>query len=439
MFNYVKLQNYRSLIDFQVDLTAKRGVPKTFLLIYGENGVGKSNFASAFFTLYQTLRTVSTKNMLEKIRESAAGEALDYNLLQTFMKENRKDITSIIKGSKTIHSQGNMVLEFGFSLEGKNGTYRLETNDFRIVAERLDFVLHKNKTNFFDIDENSVKLNDRIFKNLEYKEEVSHLVEKYWGKHSLLALLIYESEEKNGGYVENRVIDSLFELISHFMTISICVKDECHVGGSELNVSRKLWSSLEKGSIPSEETNALDKTEAFLNQFFTRLYSDIKQVYYKREPAADTVLYQLMFKKLIHNQLLDIAFENESTGTLHLLKILPFFMAGAAGETAILDEMDTGIHDLLITALLENLYASVRGQIIMTTHNTILLESRLPKDCIYIFNADENANKELLPLGAFEEHLHPNLNIRKRYLRGLYGGVPITAEVDFSKLQEMTE
>lgn len=65
MFTYIKLKNYCSLVDFQVNFMGKRDNPKKLILIYGENGVGKSNLATAFFTLYETLRTMSIKDMLE--------------------------------------------------------------------------------------------------------------------------------------------------------------------------------------------------------------------------------------------------------------------------------------------------------------------------------------------------------------------------------------
>ncbi len=439
MFNYISLKNYRSLIDFRVDFTGKRSIPKKLILIYGENGVGKSNFATAFYTLYETLRTMSIKDMMEKLRETATEEDLKDISFQKFIKNNLKDIESIIKSSKTVNSQGTMVLEFGFKLKGKNGVYRLEMNDSQIISERLEFVLNKNKTVFFDINEKAVKLNDKIFKKIEYKEEISSLLEKYWGKHSLLALIVYEIEEKKRGYVKNRICNPLYELISYFMTMSIRVKDGYHVEKGKMGASHKILCDLDKGKISLDEIDELNKAEAFLNEFFTCLYSDVKQVYYKKEPSEDEIIYQLMFKKLIYNQLLDIDFEKESTGTQYLLEILPFFMTSIEGQTAILDEIDTGIHDLLIDTILENMYDSIEGQIIITTHNTMLLESDLPKECIYIFSVDENANKELLPLSAFEEHLHPNLNIRKRYLKGMYGGVPISMDVDFNELKHIME
>jgi len=49
---------------------------------------------------------------------------------------------------------------------------------------------------------------------------------------------------------------------------------------------------------------------------------------------------------------------------------------------------------------------------------------------------DENANKKLLALNKFEGRVHPNLSIRKRYLKGLYGGIPFPMDIDFNELIE---
>lgn len=439
MFTYIKLKNYCSLVDFQVNFMGKRDNPKKLILIYGENGVGKSNLATAFFTLYETLRTMSIKDMLEKLRESVSDEEFDDSSFQKFMKQNLKDIESIIKSSKTINSQDSMLLEFGFKLNGKKGVYRIETDNTHIISEHLDFVLNKNKTVFFDINETNVWINDKIFKSSDYKEDINILISKFWGKHSLLSLLVYEIEENKKGYVKARICNALFDVISYFMTMSIRVKAGYRVERGKMGISHEILGALDKGKISSLEIHELDKAETLLNEFFTRLYSDVKQVYYKKEFTDDEITYHLMFKKLIYNQLVDIDFDKESTGTQYLLEIIPFFMSCVEGQTAILDEMDTGIHDLLINTVLENLYDSIDGQIIMTTHNTMLLESDLPDECFYIFSVDENANKELLPLSAFEEHLHPNLNKRKRYLKGMYGGVPITMDADFNELMQMME
>ncbi len=432
------MNNYRSLVDFSVDLTGKRGAVKKLVLIYGENGVGKSNFAHAFCTLYETLRTKSVKDILENLLKHPKDVDGDITL-KKFMQENFKDIESIIKTSKTISSSENMVLEFGVRINGKNGVYRLEMDDKRIVAERLEYVINKNKTVFFDISEEKAAINEKIFRTAEYKEEITSLVEQYWGKHSFLSLLVAEVEDKKEGYVKGKICKGLFEIMAYFMTLSFRVRDGYRVERGKMGIAHEILGDLEKGTIELENISELEKAEQFLNEFFTSLYSDVKQVYYDKKIKESKVEYHLVFKKQLYNKLVDIDFSCESTGTQHLLGMVPFFMASVEGQTVILDEMDTGIHDLLVDSILENLYDSVKGQIIITTHNTMLLESELPKDSMYVFNVDSNSNKELLPISTFEERIHPNLNMRKRYLKGMYGGIPSMMDVDFSELLDIIE
>lgn len=438
MISYVRLKNYRSLVDFYVDFTGKRGNVKKFILVYGENGVGKSNFASVFYTLYETLRTKSIKDILERLIEQSEKEK-EEDSFQNFLRHNFKDIEAIIKSSKTIGSQQNMVLEFGIKIGRKKGSYYLETDDTKIVSERLEYVINKNKTIFYNLDDNIKFINNGIFKDAEYAREMDTLLNQYWGKHSFLSLLSAEIENKKEGYVKKKICKGLYDIIAYFMTLSVRVKDGYRVEKGRMGISHKLLGSLEKGSIDVNAEEELDKAECFLNEFFTRLYSDVKQVYYERDIVNDKLAYHLIFRKQLYGKVIDVDFKKESTGTQYLLEMVPFFMASVEGQTVVIDEMDTGIHDLLVDTLLENLYDAVRGQIIITTHNTMLLESDLPKDSMYIFNIDGNANKELLPISEFEERIHPNLNIRKRYLKGMYGGIPMTMDIDFDELLDIME
>ena len=48
MFEYIYLENFKSFGKVRFDLSDKQGNPKKMVLIYGENGIGKSNLASAF-------------------------------------------------------------------------------------------------------------------------------------------------------------------------------------------------------------------------------------------------------------------------------------------------------------------------------------------------------------------------------------------------------
>ena len=54
MFEYIKLKNYKSFGDVEFNLLDKSKNPKKLILIYGENGIGKSNLASSFFMLFSS-------------------------------------------------------------------------------------------------------------------------------------------------------------------------------------------------------------------------------------------------------------------------------------------------------------------------------------------------------------------------------------------------
>ena len=439
MFTYIKLKNYKSLIELEVDLTKKENTPKKLISIYGENGVGKSNFVDSFYTLK---RIVSTRTINEKIRiltekqKELQTDDLDkalyfFGQLGSIIKNGFfSNSIDIINECKTIDSKDNMIIEVGFKIKSKSGVYCIETDGTDIIFEKLDFTLNKNKVNFFEITKKEKYLNESVFIDNEYKKEIFSIIEKYWGKHSLLSLIAYEIEDKKENYVKKKIFNGIFEVINFFSSLSILSRNKMEVF-KDIEEEKLFY-----GTLSVNEEKKLTKIENVINTFFTSLFSDIKQAYYKKKFDNDKINYILYFKKNIHNKLIDIEYNRESTGTKNILKILPYLISAAKGKTVIIDEIDNGIHDLLMLKILENLSEDLKGQLIITTHNTLLLEEEFIKDSIYIFKVDENANKKLLALNKFEGRVHPNLSIRKRYLKGLYGGIPFPMDIDFNELIE---
>lgn len=444
MIKYVRLNNYKSLVNLKVDFMKTQTRPKDLILIYGENGVGKSNFATAFFTLGETIRTKSSierwKEILENINNEEKNSKEYFEFLEEQIKPRYKDISMIINSCKTIDSKENMILEFGFNIKGQNGTYYIEMNDEEIVSERLDYVLNKNQTCYFYLDKESSKpkpkVNENIFKDKKYYNDFLELIEQYWGKHSFLSLLSYEIEDKKKDYVKKRVSTSLYQVLFYLASICTKVKGGNHSEYGSIGVNYPMLHRLKEGKIDIKKTEELNKAEEFLNLFFTELYSDIKNVYYKKETLETKIKYKLYFKKMIYNKLLDIDFDLESSGTQNLLDLLPYLISACEGQTVVIDEMDTGIHDLLINNIIINLAKKIKGQIIITTHNTLLLESKIDKSDIYVFDVNKNNEKELIAITDFAGRIHKNLNPRKKYLNGMYGGIPFISDIDFYDLLE---
>jgi hypothetical protein len=439
MFTYLKLKNYKSLINFEVDLTKKENSPKKLISIYGENGIGKSNFVDSFYTLK---RIVSTRTINEKIRilteKQKELQTDDFDKALYFFGQLGSIIKNgffsnsidIINECKTIDSKDNMIIEVGFKIKSKTGIYCIETDDADIISEKLDFTLNKNKVNFFEMTKKEKYLNESVFIDHEYKKEILSIIEKYWGKHSLLSLIAYEIEDKKENYVKKKIFNGMFEVINFFSSLSILSRNKMEVF-KDIEEEKLFY-----GTLALNEEKRLINIENVINTFFTALFSDIKQAYYKKKIDNDKINYVLCFKKNIYNKLIDIEYNRESTGTKNILKILPYLISAAKGKTVIIDEIDNGVHDLLMLKILENLSENLKGQLIITTHNTLLLEEEFIKDSIYIFKVDENANKKLLALNKFEGRVHPNLSIRKRYLKGLYGGIPFPMDIDFNELIE---
>ncbi|MBR1691692.1 MAG: AAA family ATPase [Lachnospiraceae bacterium] len=435
MFTKIKVQNYKSLVRLEVDLSYKQD-KKPLAIIYGENGVGKSNFASVFYTLYESLRTMSIRNVLQQILDNR--QDADDDLLR-FLRKNLRETDALIKSCKTINSKENMILCFEFMLDGLKGEYTIEYDDVKLVYEKLEFVLNKNKTVLYELSGDDAKINDKIFSDGDYAREFKGLLNKYWGKHTLLSILLFEKEDKADGYIEQRIHPRLYRVIAAFMTMSIKVKAGNRAERGTIGLKHRILRELGQGEIDRAEEAELRKAELMVNEFFTLAYSDIKQAYYRLDYRDNKIKYSLVFKKLLYDKIVDVDVEYESTGTLQLLEIIPFLLMCVEGETVIIDEIDTGIHDLLVNNILGNIVDSINGQLIITTHNTMLLDSDIAPSYIYTFMVDRNANKSLTSIVEYEDRTHPNLNYRTRYLKGMYGGVPISRDIDFDELWDMMD
>ena len=439
MFTSLELHNYKSLVELNVSFLKKKDIAKKLIVVYGENGVGKSNFASAFFTLYESMQTLSVRKAIMAFLEDKKEYANKDSFIRAVSSKLR-DTEAIIKNCKTIDSSDNMSLKFGFNIGGKEGSYLIEYDDTQIVRERLEYALVKNRCVLFDISLNERKINKKLFLESEYAYEVEENLTKYNGRHSLLSIIYNDLEEKANEYVQKRIHPALYKIIGDFVTMSVSLKHGNHGEFDKIGVSHEILSQLKSGTLNIEDEEELDKAEELLNNFFTQTYSDIKEVFYKKEVINEkSFKYELFFKKKIYGNLIDVSYELESTGTLHLLKILPYLLMSVEGTVVVIDELDTGIHDLLVENLLNSIIDSIGGQLIVTTHNTMILDSEIDPEYIYTFVVDRDAKKELVPIVEFENRVHPNLNYRNRYLKGMYGGIPNIADIDFDELSDILD
>ena len=123
---------------------------------------------------------------------------------------------------------------------------------------------------------------------------------------------------------------------------------------------------------------------------------------------------------------------DESEGTRRLIDLLPAFhelLSSNSQRVFVIDELNRSLHTLLTRNLLEGYLASrrreSRGQLIFTTHDGLLLDQSLfRRDEFWLVDRDENGASTLKALSDYKD-VRNDKDIRKSYLLGRFGGIPI--------------
>ncbi|MGN0098487.1 MAG: ATP/GTP-binding protein, partial [Candidatus Methanomethylophilaceae archaeon] len=191
---------------------------------------------------------------------------------------------------------------------------------------------------------------------------------------------------------------------------------------------------LVQGRIPSKDSKTLDAYEEAISAFLIRLYSDIKDVRYEREISDDHIEYRLNVVKEIEGMERTIPFSRESSGTRKLLDVFQPLLACSIGGVAFIDELDSGIHDKLVVDVMSQIMPKIRGQLVITTHNTSLMEITKPSS-LFILRVDRNGYKDIRPMNRIAE-VQTNNNKRKIYLKGAFDGIPHIRDLDLEGIAD---
>lgn len=446
MFTYVKLKNFKSFKNVYINLEDKKNVPKSMAVIYGANGSGKSTIVQAFLTLKKTIGTMQVKDLLKDLLENKITPPEDIplkpELMLDFIKSRlaNNTIEKIIEESKMIGTSDDMLMEFGFLINESTGRYLMEFNNSNLIHERLEYKILKNRGCCFNIENGKLEINSNLFESKDFFVEIEKQIQMYWGKHSLLSILKYEMEEKSDSFIASNVSINLMNILSTFDDISYKVQN-MHEETSLLRISNPILQNLEGGMVEKTFEKDLDKVEKVLNQFFTSLFDDVKKAFYKRTEKKGRINYKLFFNKQIEKYNYDIDFRYESSGTQEILELIPYLMLAIEGKTVVIDEYGNGIHDLLATRLMREVAKNIKGQLIITTHNTLLMDqAEIKPESLYFIMNDKTFNKSVKCVTEIEERLHPNYNYRNRYFNNeLYSdGLPRNnGKIDFSELAKL--
>ncbi|MCX7256503.1 MAG: ATP-binding protein [Polaromonas sp.] len=124
----------------------------------------------------------------------------------------------------------------------------------------------------------------------------------------------------------------------------------------------------------------------------------------------------------------ELMYENESEGTKNLIGFwLPWSIKGPTNGPVcllVVDELDSSLHPKIVATLIEkHINSSVPSQLIFTTHDTHLMDTKLlRRDQFWITERDMNGATQLRSIHDFEGR--ESEDIEKRYYEGRYRGLP---------------
>ena len=441
MFTYIKAKNFKSLKDIEFNLNKTKTKTNQFISIYGENGRGKTIIVELFKLLQQSIMSRATDIAMNKMPkefwkiQEEMSDQLPTEIRQIFQ------LSFNLKEYRMLDEEEATEIEYGFKINNKDGFYYIKFDD-EIIEEKLYYMAGKQRAYLFQIKKENNKitknLNKNIFNNEKYNEELIDGIDKYWGKYTFLSLLSFETIEKNKDYIDNNISKNIIEVIDRIWLMTV------HVDKGALKIIpdgfvkvRKL-NNIQKGIVKKDKLPEIKKYENVLNIFFTQAYADIKEVKYEINEKEDRIHYELYFNKMIGGQIKSIPSRLESDGTRRILNQFDTIIGSLLGETVILDEIDNGIHDVLMKNIIMSIKDEITGQLIITTHNTLLLEI-LPKENIYILSTDYNGNKTINSIKEYGIKIQKNNNARDLYFKGVFGGIPTTNYIDFEEIKYALE
>ena len=121
----------------------------------------------------------------------------------------------------------------------------------------------------------------------------------------------------------------------------------------------------------------------------------------------------------------------ESDGTQRIIDLLPAFLdlsEQKSRKVYVIDEVDRSLHSLLLHQLIEaylyNCSAETRTQLLLTTHNVMLMDQQLlRRDEMWVTERDASGATNLFSFSEYKD-IRYDKDIRKSYLQGRMGGIP---------------
>ena len=438
MFSKIVLDNFKSFTHFEFDLHQNKAEKsaKNVAVIYGENAIGKSTVVDAFRLLNKVKNSVASSKFSSQVfGTNLAG--LQNQINKLYINDDFIYSASEYIGIyKKIGSKDNMKARYECFVGNDKYDYRLSFDSASIVDEKL-FI---NGDLGFGMDRYG---NASLSVNHFFSEELNNLISErfkmYSGKHTLLACINSVYAEVDRTYSNKNISKAIRNFL--FELEKLHVFKETTNFPAMFKYDSNMLPILVFGNYLDSMKQQLENTKLALTMFFSSIYSNISRVDYDIEMAPDnTRTYNLIFVESVGENESRVPYNLASTGTKKLLELFPtFYEIVSCDNIVVIDEIDSGINDILLKSIFDSLGDDVKGQLIVTTHNTLLLKN-INKKYIYLLDRDENTNEVIsYSLDVFGRQIQSGTDVVGQYLKGLYGGVPQTGSFSMKYIVDVIE
>ena len=427
-----------------------------FSVIMGANGSGKSSVLDALkFTREFFLRRGITYIPRNKLASSEMPSRFEVCFYMT-----RSMIAEPIQKYELEISSSGIACEKIFCLKG-NEWNELWNHDFPLESESLDGKENLNiawdKEDLSELEGYSNTYDTvQFFKNLVFFNSIDNDLDQYFSadmsEYTLKNIAMLDPEIRPLIRTDSNASQPFFKeaLMKLLNALGVDVMDLVFKKiGTDLYCEDAGTSHefIDSGTFPSVEE--LDESEH-------ELEDDIRVI---DVPDKDTV-EEFSFAKIRTYALVELIYRSysmpiveESAGTIRLVKLAFTMLNGLFHSEDIvlfIDEMDAGLHDALSAEVVRQFFncsrkiearsesgEKERSQLIVTSHNTVLLkDGTIRKDQIWFAEMkEENRTTDLYSLSDLKG-VKSTEDFAENYLRGAYGAIPKRASFEEEKEDE---
>ncbi len=426
MFKTIRLRNFRCFSDTEFDLTGPRDAPLKLAVIYGANASGKTSIIRSLRFLKDSAMTFRSMRTSQDLLADPGGGI--EGMIAEAWRRRRIVLRNLVAESFMVGAEGPMELSYRFSINGRDAIYTVGFSDPDTISrEHLRYIsVNGRAADIFSASREGGKSecvlsHDAFPPSSMLKMELAERYRAFKDKHTLLSMIVDAVGEYSRDYVAE-TSPRVLEIVDYIESLNTGTSG---LGGDPV---RRIESSLTCGTINSGEIKELNAYRDAIDRFFTRIDRDVESVEYRlTESSSHQTSYALHFNRFVSGKVRDVPFDQESTGVRKLLDLFPMLLGCTDGRVSFMDEIDSGIHDVLMHDMLLQVLPDLEGQLIVTTHNTSLLRDLDPRN-VFVIDIDMDGDRTVTSVRR-KVSTRPTNNNQIRYGRGELGGIPVIASI----------